>query len=604
MKDINALIDECGFCSVQEHEFSLRDNQFIKYFCCKRCLKKDKCNYNCDKCKEVFARYIVIDLTDEETLQICNEYVLKSDEVFLEFQNENISNIFFYETELVRYNIYLIFVCERPNIDKYISFSQNMDYARKLFLTKNDFEKYFNVLNDIYDNQNKLSRQINSNDSIAKLEENLEKYGMSSLLYFPESGEETSVYKAYSYIISDYDRLDEFYTSSKTKRTKQTNNNEKYDYSKNYIKTITLDSYRTNIFEKNTKIQSGLFNLFYGDNAGGKTSILDAIELGCTGSILNNKDNSSLVTILWDNNTAMNSEEAKNDRDIIKDKWYPFDMGDLNELFRQVNYFNIDATFNFALKPDAFELNKLFCDSEIIRIKRNLTQNQNDFDFVTKLFYFEKNDWYNKTNFKSRLLKFIIRFIPFFAKKKEETKKYLNNYIIRQPIKLKELKEANNYAINHINSLIESQISSNMELINRVFSRLFSYNYIISSQSGNYLLSEKNSNIKYSINEMSTAQRVCLALSLIFAKFLLSKDAPRFILLDESVANLDSLHLLNLLDFLRDASLKGIQIYFTTANYDVYKITKSKFSFLGDKFHSYELSKNEDGKAIIKKNCS
>ncbi len=602
MNDINVLIEKCGFCSIQENRFFFSDNRAVKYYCCKRCFMNDKCNKKCDKCKEVFARYIVIDLTDEETLRLCNEYILKSDEVFSRFQNDNISNMFFYETEYVRYNIYLVFICERPNLDKYISYSQNMDYARKLFLTKSDFEKYFNVLNDIIDSREIISKQINSIDSIVKLKKDLCKRGMTSLLYFPESNEESSVYKFYSFIISDYEKLDDFCTSSENERIRLTKNDERYDYSNDIINSITLDRYRTSIFEDKTSIEFGLFNLFYGDNAGGKTSILDAIELGCTGSTLNDKDDSSVVTILWDNDTVISSEQAKKDRNIIKEKWYPFDMGDLNEIFRQVNYFNIDATFNFALKPDAFELNKLFCDSEIFRIKNNLLKNQFDFDFLSKIFSIERRDLYNRNNFRSKLLRLIIKISPFFATKKEEAKKQLNYYYMRQPSKFKELKAANDFAIKQIDSLIESQITSNMELINRVFSRLFSYNYIISSTNGEYILYDKISEKNFGIKEMSTAQRVCLALSLIFAKFLSSRDAPRFILLDESVANLDSLHLLNLLDFLRDASLKGIQIYFTTANYDVYKIAKSKFSFLEERFCSYELSKNENGKAIIKNN--
>lgn len=600
MNDINELIEKCGFCSIQENIFDFQDNQAVKYYCCKRCFKNDKCNKNCDKCKRVFARYIVIDLTDEETQLLCNEYILKSDEVFSNFQNDNISNMFFYETGLVRYNIYLVFICERPNLDKYITYSQNMDYARKLFFTRNDFENYFNVLDDINDNGETKSKQINSIDSIVKLKKDLGRIGMTSLLYLSEHDEESSVYKFYSYIMSDYEKFDDFYDSSESEIAVQTKNDKEYDYSNKIINNITLDRYRPSIFEDETLIEFGLFNLFYGDNAGGKTSILDAIELGCTGSTLNNKDDSSLVTILWDNNTVISSEQAKIDRDRIKEKWYPFDMGDLNEIFRQVNYFNIDATFNFALKPDAFELNKLFCDSEIFRIKNNLLKNRFDFEFLSRIFSFERRDLFSRNNFKNKLLRFIIKISPFFSKKKEELKKQLNYYYKRQPSKFKELKDANNYAIKQIDSLIESQITSNMELINQVFSRLFSYNYKISSSNGEYILYDKTSEKDYGIKEMSTAQRVCLALSLIFAKFLSSKDAPRFILLDESVANLDSLHLLNLLDFLRDASLKGIQIYFTTANYDVFKIAKSKFSFLGERFYSYELSKNENGKAIIK----
>lgn len=601
MDNINVIINRCGFCSVEKREFIFEKNQTIPYYCCKRCKGSSKCNKNCDKCKEIFARYIVINLLDENILNTCNDVIFYSNDIFVKFQMEYLSSMFFYESDCVRYNIYLIFICENPNLDKYISYSLNLDYARKLFLTKSDFEKYFCVFDEIVNNTNQISTNTNSVNSVHELKESLTKKGMRSLLMdsFPENTSNTDVF--YEFILSDYEHLDEYVGEYEEIGYIDNINNDFTDtkYNTRNIDKVTLDNFRTDNFEKNTSFKFGLCNIIYGENATGKTSILDAIEFGCTGETQDEEDGLSLVEICWDNNSLINSSKARNERSVIKKTWYPFEMGTLNDIFRQVNYFDIDATFNFALNPNDFELNRLFCDSELFRIQKNLLRNKTFFNFLSEFFEKHYNKFVSKENIKNKSLIFCINVLSFFTNKRRiKTNEFYRN-IKRQPIKLKELMNANSESIDKINRLINDQVLSNMELINKVFSRLFSFNYEISNSKDGYILCDLNSNNTYRVNEMSTAQRVCLALSVIFAKFLSSQSAPRFILLDESVANLDSIHLLNLLDFLRDATLHGIQIFFTTANCDVCKIAKSKFFFLENDFYLYKLSKNEQGKTIV-----
>lgn len=100
--------------------------------------------------------------------------------------------------------------------------------------------------------------------------------------------------------------------------------------------------------------------------------------------------------------------------------------------------------------------------------------------------------------------------------------------------------------------------------------------------------------------EMSTGQRVSLALAVMFSSYLAAPNAPKFILLDEPVANMDDLHLLNLLDILRDFAVYGTQIIFTTANPEVAGIFRRKFSFFGDRFKHFEMRRNNDDNTEIK----
>lgn len=92
---------------------------------------------------------------------------------------------------------------------------------------------------------------------------------------------------------------------------------------------------------------------------------------------------------------------------------------------------------------------------------------------------------------------------------------------------------------------------------------------------------------------MSTGQRTAVVLSIFFKFYNSMKSVPRFILLDEPVSNIDDLNILALLDFLRELSLKkNCQIFFTTANTQVAKLFRRKFSFLRDDFYSYRFERN------------
>ncbi|WP_218641688.1 AAA family ATPase [Paenibacillus odorifer] len=92
--------------------------------------------------------------------------------------------------------------------------------------------------------------------------------------------------------------------------------------------------------------------------------------------------------------------------------------------------------------------------------------------------------------------------------------------------------------------------------------------------------------------QMSSGQRASLALSVMFAIHLAAPRAPKILMMDEPVANMDDLHLMNLLDLLRDLSLSGRQIFFTTANPDVANLFRRKFSFYRENFTHFEFTRS------------
>jgi exonuclease SbcC len=120
-------------------------------------------------------------------------------------------------------------------------------------------------------------------------------------------------------------------------------------------------------------------------------------------------------------------------------------------------------------------------------------------------------------------------------------------------------------------------------------------------EKGYFKLIRKGSNDEVRCPQMSTGQRVSFTLSVFFSLHLSAINAPSFIMLDEPVTNLDDVHLLNLLDILRDFSLNGTQIFFTTANQEVAGLFRRKFSFFEEEFIHLKFERTNNLPVIIKK---
>ena len=86
-----------------------------------------------------------------------------------------------------------------------------------------------------------------------------------------------------------------------------------------------------------------------------------------------------------------------------------------------------------------------------------------------------------------------------------------------------------------------------------------------------------------------------LVISVFFWMNLATPFVPNFLLLDEPVANIDDLNVLALMDFLREIAVTHRrQIFFTTANQNVAKLFRRKFSFLLDDFQELRFFREEE----------
>lgn len=136
---------------------------------------------------------------------------------------------------------------------------------------------------------------------------------------------------------------------------------------------------------------------------------------------------------------------------------------------------------------------------------------------------------------------------------------------------------------------IDNFVNKNIRSIEDLFLRLHTpreFSGVILGESGIQL---RRDDEVVDIPHTSYGQRVALAISLLLTLHLAAPDAPRFLMLDDPIAHLDDMHLLNLLDVLRELALEGHQLLITTANADLAKIFRRKFSFMGESYNEFSL---------------
>ena len=606
---VKSLIEKAGFCSIKERNFELDEDIKLPYFCCKR-----KANINCQKscegCDNVFARYVIIDLTDNDIRQICGQYIFSSKENFEVFQENYLSEIFFYENSNIRYNIYLIFLCKKDNVACYMDYAYDINYARKYFFTLDEFEEYFLYYDLIFQQaKNSSDRQII--EELEKIVRRLDSKGMKSVLLEDISNTQKTKEALLKYIMSpklSYDNICSVTENYKVFFNKyvyqsETIKKKKINYVNN-VRKIILNNFRENCFGENKELEFGRANIICGINTGGKTSLLDAIEYGLTGSMHKYGDDDfsrdTKVIIEGMNGCRISSDESKKNSVEIKNIWYPNKIGKLDELFSRVNYFDTDGAYRFALEQGTEEetykhIKALLSTSKLIDLEERLKDalqeinmirflvdnNQSIVKLIVKKKKLLQN---NKRNFFARLFQLFNKDASAYEIDKKKLKMMGD--------KIDDFEKECNDGLKQIDELINKQTLENLKVLNIIFHRLHSANCEVLWQEEAFMMKSPEHEELVTIDRMSTAQKVCLALSVIFTQFVLANDAPKIILLDESVVNFDALHLLNLFDFLREFTLHGVQIFFTTANEDVAKVAKSKLDFLGEQCFIYKIEKN------------
>ena len=596
--EIEKLLQNRIIVEYQKNIFVFQDQAEMEYYSFKREVHSSSKGTNS---KRIFAIYYIIDLIETQNYEQYSS-LFDSPDIFSKFQSDFLSNAFFYEKDYLRYNLYLIFLCHKNNKIRLQSVANDYNYARKLVFSMNDFKEYFSFFSkkDSYIlNSPKAQKEMLK--FIKSIVNQLEESHAKSLLTPNNSFDNICNFclKPKSKMLDSYhlnkqksdDFIKEYFYPKVQGQVPQVNRVKKID-------RIVLENFRNSCFKRNDEILTGIVNIIYGDNTAGKSSVLDAIEFGFTGETHKNKDNNpsgnALVRILGTTGTYISSIDAKRMASQLKNYWYTDKIGELNDLFCKINYFNTDATYRFALEDgnikDAIKhIRDLLCDSKLIQTENDLINSEK---LISMILDFLSHT--NKNNKKHQEKNGRFRFL----KKDLSIKEELQNNNKKQIEKTEQLLETCISVRSQISDFIDNQLKSNLELINLIYHRLFSFDSDLVWSDHQLIEQKRGLDEKNTIQTMSTAQKICLALSVIFCQFFISESAPRFILLDESVANFDYEHLLNLLDFLRDIAINDIQVFFTTANPDIAKICNNKFSFF-DNYYLYNISIDLDGTSKI-----
>lgn len=153
---------------------------------------------------------------------------------------------------------------------------------------------------------------------------------------------------------------------------------------------------------------------------------------------------------------------------------------------------------------------------------------------------------------------------------------------------LKKLQEPQNYALRFIQNNI-SEISELFLSLHapREFHRL--------GLNDAHCLVGYRGDEEVPLQQMSTGQKTAVVLAVFFRMHLTNPAAPGFLLLDEPVSNTDDLNVLSLLDLLRELAISHhTQIFMTTANRNIAKLFRRKFSFLGHDFQELSFKREKD----------
>lgn len=152
-----------------------------------------------------------------------------------------------------------------------------------------------------------------------------------------------------------------------------------------------------------------------------------------------------------------------------------------------------------------------------------------------------------------------------------------------------------------LSSYAEEIVNQNIEKINRYFKALHpseEFEEIIVESDGIYLKRKQLARLVKPY-ELSTGQRMAMALSILFALHSSAPNAPKFLMFDEPAANMDESQMDCFLDLLVDFIRKGEQLFITTANTHTYHALKMKFSFFQDQVSYLELVKSYDTEELV-----
>lgn len=555
-------------------------------------------------------KYFILDYINEPEYRQLDFSDMK---VFHDFQERLIAEEFFHCMGDERYNLYIVFVVSKDDsILENINIQKDFTFARKVILIEKEVENFFvdcfplkkegveNSNLEISDAKEIMKQLYQSKENAYKIfGGEINCWLNIQLLTRKNLQKKEKKFSEVQRILSVLDTLIPNTNKEKEKRKSIQERSKNYDeYSIHAIDKVRINNYRK--YKRKYDIPFRSVNLLYGENGTGKTSLLEAIELGITGynrNVMSGKKRDEEIEIKYKKNQKDTVSFHFKDNYILAKAWYGINIeepSELNNYFKQYNYFDTSWASAFAIEGkeqvNISQLKEFLNVDDMERCKKLLHEVYIKIEEITKsncnqLNKIKKNGIKNPNLLRYNRVRELTK-IGYITKLKTSNAQSL----IDCEKELKKLAEE----IEIIT--LENILATHINKMNRIFKLLICSDEYSELQlhKGEIVAIRSGTKEKVSMSEMSTGQKVCLALSFMFSLFMSNENSPNIIMLDEPVANLDDLHMLNLLDVLRRFAMAGTQIFFTTSNPNVAKLFRRKFSYLEEEFGVYRVSELED----------
>ncbi len=279
------------------------------------------------------------------------------------FVTEVIEDIYYSLDKDLRWNLYLICVVrdeDLANIDRYEKrhFESNIKYTRNFLLSELTLTQRIPIGKVLMNsNQHKIRYPL------VDWQAQLQGYEFC----MNDHSEESLLENLTEEKCKDQEELKvkEVLHKSSLLNTNKTSNNIYKEYEKIKIQELyeikVPKMFRPHLYTKDWILPCCKFNLLFGANGTGKTSVLSAVELTVTGTIEKPKKNVAdcadradvQLKILYNNKIETLDKPSKMQKEVREAEWYNYygsrkTETQLDSLFHKFNYFSIDDSYRFA----------------------------------------------------------------------------------------------------------------------------------------------------------------------------------------------------------------------------------------------------------------
>lgn len=318
-------------------------------------------DYYYHRTNKVIAKYIFIHINE------ISWHTIRSEDS--DFITDVIEDMYYSLSNDLRWNLYLVCVATDEvfaHIDRYEKrhFENNIKYTRNYIISESMIEQRIPVGKVLMD-----AKQFGIQYPIEEWQTQLGEYSFCMETFSEDSF------------------LNNVLTKRLFKHSSIDEKSENIDMQE-LCKILMPKVFRPHLYQNDWELPCRKFNLLFGANGTGKTSVLSAIELSITGTIYKLKkypndsvEQANVVLTFSKQGKEITLEKPCQDSQVRarEREWYNSHGNDstvfkLNSLFHRFNYFSVDETSQFTSFPPAMEdiLSRLLYGNDTLKIWNNI----------------------------------------------------------------------------------------------------------------------------------------------------------------------------------------------------------------------------------------